>query len=800
MRPMNRTISILACLCLFAGCSDNSGGTAGANNAANNGEDAGNNGEDAGNNGDDAGNNDEDAGNNGADAGNNGGGCASDADCFGEQRCISDGRCVGRWDRSCASAADCRPDEECRDLGGAMGCSFPEQPIFVCPSEDERCRDTASQLEAGAAAVAMTPEGFEQPLPEFLDRGIWFTGDPDIIEGDVTFVDCGLDQLCEGDPGYPGPDFGEGDGHMQGAWIAGYDHSRPALRYCPEAEDGRCPADQPWVGEVAHDDVWARTVVLREGEVTVAIVAIDAVGLFYDHHDRVRAKLADGVDIDLLILTSTHVHEAPDAMGQWGPGAAGSDLPVNTGAEPWWLDRIDNKIAESINQAWGQLTPVNIRAAVVDTGVDGLAIGDGRDPWIVDDDFGVMQFTAMDTGDTVATLLNWGNHPEVLDSKNSFITSDYPHYLRTYVENGLPEARRGEELVAEARPGVGGVAIFLAGALGGLIGPGRHMARNRAGEEFSQGSFAKAEAVGGQLAELTFDALADARELTPRLSFATRRITVPVENSQFHTAIYGLKLFDRDVTNVTLDLPFEGDNIPSAFTQLSLVRIGEATFFTMPGEVFPETVVGGYDPKVDYAFTPVLGDPEVIQCGDDLLPMGCGESSDCPSGWSCMQSHRDNPELHNCRPVGDLCDGDDDCDGMTCSDGRCRTACEGDEACAAGFACVDSFCAWDPALALAGGHAYACMVSPGNPNPPDLDAAPTGPYLKERMPGDMIFTLGLGHDELGYIVENYDFKLDPDGPYITEPPGDHYTETNSTGPSHLPLLLTHWAEILEVVE
>jgi hypothetical protein len=50
------------------------------------------------------------------------------------------------------------------------------------------------------------------------------------------------------------------------------------------------------------------------------------------------------------------------------------------------------------------------------------------------------------------------------------------------------------------------------------------------------------------------------------------------------------------------------------------------------------------------------------------------------------------------------------------------------------------------------------------------------------MPGEVLFMLGLAHDELGYINPPYDFKLDEDGPYILEPPGDHYTETNSTGP------------------
>ena len=42
--------------------------------------------------------------------------------------------------------------------------------------------------------------------------------------------------------------------------------------------------------------------------------------------------------------------------------------------------------------------------------------------------------------------------------------------------------------------------------------------------------------------------------------------------------------------------------------------------------------------------------------------------------------------------------------------------------------------------------------------------------------------IGLGNDELGYIIPNYDFELDLLLPYINEADGDHYEETNSIGP------------------
>jgi hypothetical protein len=75
----------------------------------------------------------------------------------------------------------------------------------------------------------------------------------------------------------------------------------------------------------------------------------------------------------------------------------------------------------------------------------------------------------------------------------------------------------------------------------------------------------------------------------------------------------------------------------------------------------------------------------------------------------------------------------------------------------------------------------ADLIDPNNPNPPDLDSAPSGPYLKQRLGSPYTWVIGLGNDELGYIIPQYDFVL-ADVPYYSEAPGDHYEETNSIGP------------------
>jgi hypothetical protein len=92
------------------------------------------------------------------------------------------------------------------------------------------------------------------------------------------------------------------------------------------------------------------------------------------------------------------------------------------------------------------------------------------------------------------------------------------------------------------------------------------------------------------------------------------------------------------------------------------------------------------------------------------------------------------------------------------------------------------------------------LIEPGNPNPPDVANAPKGPYIKDRMSSTYRWIIGLGNDELGYIIPAYNFELGAPQPWVDEAEGDHYEETNSLGPDMAALidqyadLLMHWAQ------
>ena len=67
---------------------------------------------------------------------------------------------------------------------------------------------------------------------------------------------------------------------------------------------------------------------------------------------------------------------------------------------------------------------------------------DLRDPVVGNTRIVAAELKEAETGETIATLVNWHNHPDTLGSGNRLLSSDYPHYLREYLERVRGEAWR----------------------------------------------------------------------------------------------------------------------------------------------------------------------------------------------------------------------------------------------------------------------------------------------------------------------------------------------------------------------
>jgi len=358
-----------------------------------------------------------------------------------------------------------------------------------------------------------------------------------------------------------------GNGVYDAYYIAGYGNDR--------------------VANDVHDPLWARAWVLKQNQTTVAFFTIDAVGLFRTDIEEVRKLLDPALGIDLVVGSATHDHQAPDTLGQWGPNL--STRGVN---EPW-MSGVRKKIVEAITEAAGKAQPARLVAGsipVEDPGGDiKRYVSDTRDPVVIDTRMHVLRFEPPGGGKPLFTVVNWSAHPEALGSKNKALSSDFLHWLRSDVEKET-----------------GAPVVYVSGALGGQVGPGRIEPLDPAGQPVKSRGLAQAEAWGHNVAPFAARALDPAKggsvvvDENPRLSFRTSVFGTHIENTRFILAATDFHLFTRDTYGWNPKKPAEEGNYPLVDTEVAYLRIGPTSIITIPGELHPELFIGGYDGAYSY--------------------------------------------------------------------------------------------------------------------------------------------------------------------------------------------------------
>lgn len=395
-----------------------------------------------------------------------------------------------------------------------------------------------SALSAGFAAVDVTPS-----VP---DR--WTDADNDAAydpeKGD-TFTD------------------GNGNGLFDPVWIAGFGNRRAA--------------------NGIHDRLWARTMAVSDGKTTIAMVSVDVIGIMNNAVEDIRNLIGPGTGLSYLVVTSTHSHEGPDLLGLWGSS------PYRSGVDKAYFDDLKKGVALSVKEALSSLRPARLEFSE-DLTSAGLFMRDSRLPEVFDQGIRVIRAVDASADTTLGTFISWGNHPETLWGKNLIVTSDFPHYLRTYVEKGL---HRGDSLVMK---GAGGIAVYSTAAIGGLMttSPGVSIPDPFTGKEYREPSFEKADAQGKQLAIIVLSAMKKPALVmdSAAISLISQKIQLPLKNKLFRLGRL-LKVIDRGRGPITTEL--------AAFT------IGPATFATVPGEIYPEIINGGIENPsgADFATEPL---------------------------------------------------------------------------------------------------------------------------------------------------------------------------------------------------
>jgi hypothetical protein len=335
------------------------------------------------------------------------------------------------------------------------------------------------------------------------------------------------------------------------------------------------------------DPLAIRAVVLRHGGTSIAIVCADVVGLFLPTTERVRKELSG---FDYVLVSSTHNHHGPDTMGLWGPS------PFTSGVDPNYLRRVESAIVRSVRDAEKALRPVNARIGIVKAPE---LLHDSRPPIVKHDELVALQFRDPASEITTGIVVQWNCHPETLDSKNTQVSADFV---------GAATA----ELKAKYKCPV----VYLTGAVGGLMTTMHVDVRDEQARLLAEGSVEKTRRYAHLLADRTMDALTAAKpvRLTP-LAARSRSLALPVDNRRY---ILGkqLGILDRPMERWTGDpnqlvtpIADLGRDRAAVRTEVAWLRLGELDVAVIPGEIYPELVLGKVqdpaDPAADFPNAPI---------------------------------------------------------------------------------------------------------------------------------------------------------------------------------------------------
>jgi hypothetical protein len=311
-----------------------------------------------------------------------------------------------------------------------------------------------------------------------------------------------------------------------------------------------------------HDDLYARCIAFSTGGRPLVICGVDVIGLFWDDVQKVRAR----VDAD-VIVASLHDHEARDTMGMWGAS------PAQSGIDEQYTSYLIDRTVEAAKEAVANLRPARVRLGKMRTPELDTFIDDTRPPVVHDPEIVVLRAEGAD-GKPIATLINWANHPETLGSRNTLITADYSGYL-----------------CHEAERLLGGDAVFINGAIGGMQSPLGSTVRDAAGKVVPDQTFEKAEYIGGRVAKLASEAVAKGEAaVIDAILFRETLIRIPMTNPGFQMAakagvFAGRKQPNADGTTTT----------PVGYVRFSATAKPVLEIALIPGELYPELSVGGVE-------------------------------------------------------------------------------------------------------------------------------------------------------------------------------------------------------------
>jgi hypothetical protein len=299
-------------------------------------------------------------------------------------------------------------------------------------------------------------------------------------------------------------------------------------------------------------ELTVRALVVQRSGITVGIVQVDALGFPSVLGDRISARVPR-IPRKNLLIGSTHTHSAPCCYAfPDGLGGHTGDLA--------YIDAVCVKVAEALNEALDKLQPAKLKIATGEA--KGKIAYNYYAPDLYDRRMSVIQAIKPD-GSTIATLVNYAVHPEVLGAGVGLISPDLVGPLCDRIE-------------AQA----GGMAMFMNGAQGGMITADNRDLNNPSDPARARWNdmrtWDECVRIGELMASeaLRIVGLAKVQE-NPELLCESQEVKFPVESPAmwFVVQYSPLKYPHTDDKTIT--------------SRINIVNLGNAQILTIPGEALP---------------------------------------------------------------------------------------------------------------------------------------------------------------------------------------------------------------------
>ena len=286
-----------------------------------------------------------------------------------------------------------------------------------------------------------------------------------------------------------------------------------------------------------HDDLKARTAVFSDGTTSIAFVGADLFGMGWQDINVMRDG-AKALGVDHLILAMSHNHAAGDTIGVYG------HYPTE------FITFIQSQVVSSVKEALDNMQDVvELRTASKELPMDGGRVHglfrNARNPLVLDPSISLVQAIGKN-GKPITTMVHFACHVESLTAGAREMSADFPGYMC-------------DQIAADG----GGQPIFLNGAVGGMV----------SGDNFAR-THDSAKDMGVELAAIVKDMIPSATSASAHaFSVDQRLLQIPMTNPAFKERFEtGLRSIHRG--RITTDMIY--------------VKLGEAQFVTLPGELLPE--------------------------------------------------------------------------------------------------------------------------------------------------------------------------------------------------------------------